>query len=135
MNKFKVSAVLLLSVLLLAPACKKEEAVDEDQFYHDQIVGHYVATDEIPWLYGEDVDVNGDGFLHSNMSKEFCGLNGFVPAWITADIEEVERSSLSHQKFLINYYIPRLSYYRDRRREIHTYRLYLQNYIASCISW
>lgn len=105
MNKSKVSAVLLLSVLLLVPACKKE-VVDEDKFYHDQIVGHYVATDYIPWFYGEDVDVNGDGFLHSNMSKEFCGLNGFVPAWITADIEEVERSNVFYQEFLITITFP-----------------------------
>lgn len=105
MNRYRIIPVLLLSVLLLTPACKKE-VVDEDKFYHDQIVGHYVAmTDEIPWL-SESVDVNGDGFPHSNMSKEFCGLNGFVPAWITADIEEVERSSLSTQKFLITITFP-----------------------------
>lgn len=58
-NRFKVSAVLLISVLLLTPACKKED-VDEDKFYHDKIVGHYVATDDIPWLYADDIDVNGD---------------------------------------------------------------------------
>lgn len=93
--KFLVPVVASFALL----SCGKDDMYSSVK---DNIVGHYITTEEIGWT-GVLVDLNDDGHDSESMFDECCGTPGFIASSISADISEVD--SKEH-KFCISVTFP-----------------------------